>query len=209
MRFQLKTPPLVAACINHLCIYFLCTLCLLFSPAPNYASEATDADTAWTKLREGTAIAIMRHALAPGTGDPANFVVDDCSTQRNLSDEGRSQAGKIGDKFRKNGIASAQIFSSEWCRCQETARILDIGDPKVLPALNSFFQNRSTAQSQTAYLREALPGWLQAGSTPILLVTHQVNIRALTGSFTSSGEILIISLEDDDVVVLASITDEN
>jgi len=169
------------------------------------ASNSDGSDLAWTKLQEGTAIAIMRHALAPGTGDPAGFTLDDCSTQRNLSDKGRDQARAIGDLFREKGVTRAEVFTSEWCRCQETARLLDLGTPERFPAMNSFFQNRQEAQGQTRRLLDALPAWLEQGSPPTVLVTHQVNISALTGSFTSSGEILIIHLADGVVEVLASI----
>lgn len=178
---------------------------LLLATSSGNAAQADEQSSAWAQLKDGTAIAIMRHALAPGTGDPTEFVLNDCTTQRNLSDEGRTQSRSIGELFRGRGILNANILSSEWCRCLETARLLDIGKPDTFSALNSFFQNRSAAADQTRHLRQALSTWLRSESTPTVLVTHQVNISALTGSFTNSGEILIISLQGDDVVVLASI----
>ncbi len=168
-------------------------------------THADDIDAAWSKLRNGSAVAIMRHALAPGFSDPAGFDVDDCSTQRNLSEEGRTQARKIGQLFRDQGIDAAQVISSQWCRCVDTADLLDLGTVATLPALNSFFENRSVADAQTEALRAALVEWIQPGSTPSVLVTHQVNIRALTQTSTSSGEILIVTLDDDQMTVLASI----
>ncbi|MFK7857931.1 MAG: histidine phosphatase family protein [Granulosicoccus sp.] len=184
---------------------FISTAWLTLVVANSQASDEQATSNAWQQLQDGKAIAIMRHALAPGTGDPSDFVLENCATQRNLSNEGRSQARVIGDLFRDKGIAAAQVVTSEWCRCQETARLLDLGSPETFATLNSFFQNRRTADRQTMQLREAIPGWLQQGSTPTILVTHQVNISALTGSFTRSGEILIINLVDDEVVVLTSI----
>lgn len=185
--------------------FILCTIHLVFLTTSSRASDQPDMLNAWARLQAGTAVAIMRHALAPGTGDPAHFELGDCSTQRNLSTEGRVQASSIGDLFRSKGIQSANIISSEWCRCRETAQLLNLGKTETFSPLNSFFEDRSSADDQTDQLRKALPAWLTPESQPTVLVTHQVNIRALTGSFTRSGEILIISLNDDDVVVLANI----
>ena len=150
----------------------------------------SNADNLWAAVRSGEAVAMMRHALAPGTGDPAGFDVDDCTTQRNLSVEGREQARRTGDAFRANGIMLAEVKTSAWCRCQDTASLMNLGTPEVLPPLNSFFQNRGQRDPQTDALRQ----WLAArtGSEPLVLVTHQVNITALTGAFASSGEIVVI-----------------
>ena len=168
------------------------------------AAHANDSEKLWEALRQGTAFAIMRHALAPGTGDPANFKVGDCSTQRNLSDTGRKQAREIGDRFRSNGITSANVFTSQWCRCRETAELLALGPVKELPSLNSFFQKFERREVQTKALREWLSKDRPKG--PLVLSTHQVNISALTGSFTSSGEIVVAQIEGDGTVkVLGSI----
>ncbi len=152
-----------------------------------------DEDELWTALREGTAFGMMRHALAPGFGDPENFKVDDCTTQRNLSDEGRKQAQEIGQRFRDRGIKRLTLFSSAWCRCRETAELLDLGPVTTLDSLNSFFQARENREPQTA----ALKTWLAANSfdTPVILVTHQVNISALTGEYADSGDIIIMRRE--------------
>lgn len=185
----------------------LCSALLLFSlVGPAQAQDLqTDENAAWKRVLDGSAVAIMRHALAPGTGDPIDFSVENCATQRNLSDTGRSQARAIGKLFRANNIDKAKVFSSEWCRCRDTAELLDLGTPEALPVLNSFFADRSTAGTQTAQLREKLANWLTKPSMPALLVTHQVNISALTDRFTRSGEILIITLEQGELNVLASI----
>jgi phosphohistidine phosphatase SixA len=150
---------------------------------------ANEADI-WAALRKGGHVALLRHAIAPGTGDPNNFVIGDCRTQRNLSDEGRAQAKRIGDRFRANGIASAPVFSSQWCRCLQTARLLTLGPVIDLPSLNSFFENFEQRQPQT----RALKAWLkdQDLRLPQILVTHQVNITALTGIYPSSGELVVV-----------------
>lgn len=137
----------------------------------------------------------MRHALAPGTGDPADFELEDCTTQRNLSDQGREQARRIGDAFEQRGIQVDQVLTSQWCRCRETAELLDMGPVEDFPAINSFFQDRSSEPAQTRATRDYLAG-LTDDLRP-LLVTHQVNISALTGVFPRSGEVIVINVSPD------------
>jgi len=157
--------------------------------------EAVARDDArlWQALRNGEAFAMMRHAIAPGTGDPRNFKLGDCATQRNLSDRGRAQARTAGSLFQSNGVTQASVYSSQWCRCQETARLLNIGSVNDLAPLNSFFRNYDRGAAQTRALRK----WLDAyrGRTPLVLVTHQVNITALTGRGVRSGEIVVVKMK--------------
>lgn len=155
----------------------------------------------WDALKQPGAMAIMRHALAPGTGDPSAFKLGDCATQRNLDARGREQARRIGEAFRARGIAFAQVRSSQWCRTRETAELLDLGPVSDAPSLNSFFQDFSTRERQTRETRELIGS---AGGR-LMLVTHQVNISALTGRGTRSGEILVIRETDGDIEVLGSI----
>lgn len=165
---------------------------------------ASDEKALWQALRTGEAFAIMRHALAPGTGDPANFSLDDCSTQRNLSEDGRAQARKIGERFRQNGIELAKIYTSAWCRCKETAELLALGDVNVLEALNSFWRDQALARKQTQNLKQ----WLTSNESqqPTVLVTHYINILELTGATTSSGEIIVAKIRDDQkIIVLGSL----
>jgi 8-oxo-(d)GTP phosphatase len=133
--------------------------------------------------------ALIRHALAPGTGDPAGLAIGDCSTQRNLSGRGRQQAIRIGKALRHNGLVGAIVFTSQWCRCRQTANLLKLGPVKDLPVLNSFFQQQEKGKAQT----QGLQRWLLARdlSKPVILVTHQVNITELTGVFPDSGEIVV------------------
>ncbi len=144
----------------------------------------------WEALRRPGAIAIMRHALAPGTGDPANFQIDDCSTQRNLDERGRMQARSIGAAFRAEGIAVDRVVSSQWCRCRETAELLGLGNVESLVSLNSFFGRYERSGPQTAATRAFLAA-LPEGQR-VVLVTHQVNISALTGAYPASGEVFVL-----------------
>ena len=178
---------------------------LLLCPAPG--PSAADSTALWDALRSNGHVALLRHAIAPGTGDPSTFVLDDCSTQRNLSDAGRDQATRIGASFRANGIATAQVYSSQWCRCLETAQHLGLGRVQELPILNSFFQQPEGGDAQTRALRQWLAG--QALDTPLVLVTHQVNVTALTGVYPASGELVIIRRTGDgEIVVVGSIETE-
>ncbi|WP_299620857.1 histidine phosphatase family protein [Pelagibius sp.] len=146
------------------------------------------------RLAEPRTHALMRHALAPGTGDPANFALGDCTTQRNLNDAGRAQARAAGAAVRAAGVTVDHLLTSQWCRCEETARLLDLGPVIEEPALNSFFRDRSTAEDQTEAVRQLLAS-LPAEETAVL-VTHQVNITALTGIFPRSGEFILVTVDD-------------
>jgi phosphohistidine phosphatase SixA len=171
------------------CLLALLAWGLLAPPTP---AAAADEAQLFAAVRTGRAAALLRHALAPGTGDPAGFQLEDCATQRNLSDAGRAQARAIGERLRAQGITRAEVYSSQWCRCLETARLLDLGRVTELPALNSFFGDRASAGAQTAALANFLSGGRRAA--PLVLVTHQVNITALTGQPTRSGEIVVVAL---------------
>ncbi|MEM0942934.1 MAG: histidine phosphatase family protein [Pseudomonadota bacterium] len=150
------------------------------------------ADTPLSLLGQPQTHAIMRHALAPGTGDPGNFELRECATQRNLSDRGRAQSRRAGEMIRAAGRGPDQVWSSQWCRCLDTARLMGLGPVEEEPALNSFFRNRAAEDTQTRALRARLDGL--APETTVLMVTHQVNLTALTGAFPTSGEIFVIRL---------------
>ncbi len=172
-----------------------CTLIIGFSINPVHAGDPTSNSvaTAWDALRSGTAVALMRHALAPGTGDPDAFDVNDCATQRNLSDLGRAQAQAIGDLLRENDVSVATVLTSQWCRCVETAKLLNIGNPEEASFLNSFFADRSTESEQTRALERYIRSSIATHKAPVVLVTHQVNISALTRQYASSGDMLIVT----------------
>jgi phosphohistidine phosphatase SixA len=158
------------------------------------AVQAQAKDPVWDTLRAGGKVALIRHTLAPGTGDPPGFVLEDCATQRNLSDEGRAQAVHLGEAFRANQVAVDRVLSSGWCRCVETAT-LAFGSAEVWPTLHSFFQDSSSGPAQTAELRAAVASW--SGPGTLILVTHQVNITELTGIFPQSGEVTVLEPAPD------------
>lgn len=159
---------------------WVCLMLALYGPA-------LAQDDVLALLRVPGTIGIMRHARAPGTGDPSNFKLGDCATQRNLDDAGRDQARRIGARLRAAGIA-APVFTSEWCRTRETAELLELGPVQVLPALNSFFAERGTGAAQTA----AVQAFINGLDGPAVLVTHQVNITALTTVFPADGEMIVL-----------------
>lgn len=169
-------------------------------PEETPAADVADASAAgdiWSRLRQADThyYVLMRHAIAPGTGDPANFQLGDCSTQRNLSAAGRTQARRTGEVFREQGVAVQQILSSEWCRCLETADLMDVGPVEPLPALNSFFQTRAQGPERTRQLREFMIGNRDAPGVTVL-VTHFVNISAIAGSGVSSGALVVMQVND-------------
>ena len=149
----------------------------------------------WVALRRPGHFALIRHALAPGNNDPPGFRLDDCATQRNLSTEGRTQAVRIGNLFRANGIASAHVHSSQWCRCLETANLIRLGEVQPQPLLNSFVQDPARGATQI----EALRPWINQIdlATPTVFVTHQVVVTALSEIFPGSGEIVVMQRTAD------------
>lgn len=146
----------------------------------------------WSQLRQGKGYVILfRHALAPGIGDPANFRLDDCTTQRNLSAEGKQQAMRMGKAFREQNITISKVLSSQWCRCLETARLMDLRQVEALPVLNSFFRDRSTERTQTKQLQQLISTYRDNPGV-IVMVTHQVNITALSNIFPQSGAAVVM-----------------
>lgn len=167
-------------------------------PTPDSSAAIASSDNdIWSRLRQADAhyYVLMRHAIAPGTGDPPNFQLDDCSTQRNLSEEGRLQAERTGEQFRAANVAVQQVLSSEWCRCLETAELMELGPVERLPALNSFFENRARGPEQTEQLQEFMVNNRdEAGVT--LMVTHFVNIGAIANSNVTSGALVVMQVND-------------
>ena len=131
-------------------------------------------------------VLMLRHALAPGFGDPSNFQLRDCSTQRILDEVGREQSRQIGNAFRDAGLRFEGVYSSQWCRCLETAQLINMGKVQKLIGLNSFFQGIVPREATLASLRKFLQDLPPDGDL-VLLVTHQVTISAITGMGVSSG----------------------
>ena len=134
-------------------------------------------------------VIFLRHALAPGLGDPLDFIKEDCSTQRNLNDEGRSQARLIGDYLKKSNIRFSEILTSEWCRCIDTAKELDLGQWETFSGLNSFFQGHEKKYQVMDKLWKKIDSL--NFSDLVLFVTHQVVITEITGEVPRSGEMVL------------------
>lgn len=165
---------------------------------PALASEAA----AWQALAEG-AIVLFRHANAPGTGDPAQFRLEDCATQRNLDETGREQARRWGQRFRARGLSPGRVVSSRWCRARETADLAFPGQRRDEPAFDSFFEAPQQRDAATRAAQAVLAGW--QGPGPLVVVTHQVNITALTGIVPRSGEGVVIRLHAGRVEVIGQL----
>lgn len=141
-------------------------------------------------LRAGACVVLIRHAATEaGIGDPVNFTLGDCRTQRNLSAAGRDQSRRIGQWFKSRQLRPRAVYASAWCRGRDTAE-LAFGAHTVLPALNSTFNNDTQPEPLTFILRSRLQT-IPTGSFEVW-VTHQVNITALTGEFTAMGEALVV-----------------
>jgi broad specificity phosphatase PhoE len=164
----------------------IATLLLL---APLLLAGPALAQSDWPAVQEGTVV-LFRHANAPGIGDPANFKLDDCSTQRNLDATGRAQARRIGEQFRQRGINVTQVWNSQWCRARETAQLAFPGVAADSAPFNSFFEDAARSEEQTAAALQLLQRW--QGPGVLVVFTHQVNITALTGIFPASGAGVII-----------------
>jgi len=144
-------------------------------------------------LKDGQHVLLMRHADAPGYGDPPGYVISQCSTQRNLGDYGKRQAKAIGIWLTNQGIQKAGVFSSPWCRCLDTASLLNKGSIKIEPSLGSFFDNMSLEKRQTKELEGFIKSELAKKSkVPLILVTHHVNIEAYTGKVVGVGDMVLV-----------------
>lgn len=164
---------------------FLSVLTLFFVGTRDLRAD----EAAFNALRAGGHAILMRHADAPGGGDPPGFVLGDCATQRNLSDAGRTQAKRAGEILKAAGVRFDRLLSSRWCRTLETARLLGVGAVEPYAPLDSFFSDAAAGPGRTS----AVAGQLQEiGARTYMMVTHQVNITALTGIFPASGEMIVV-----------------
>ena len=145
-------------------------------------------------MKSGGHILMIRHAYAPGSGDPANFKIGDCATQRNLNNRGRVQARAIGEWLRSKGIKDAKVYSSQWCRCQETATLLGLGPVEELPALNSFYGMPQNREPNIKTLRSFIAN-LPADGELIIFVTHFVTILEIAEEGVSPGEGVVLKLK--------------
>ena len=154
-------------------------------------SRAVADETLWQLLRGGGQVVLMRHAVTtPGVGDPAGFKLDDCSTQRNLTDAGRDDARRVGATFKSRGIPVGSVLSSPWCRCLETAR-LAFGTAEPWEPLSNLFDNRAGEAEQLRALRE-LAGRRPSGGN-VVLVTHGSVVLPLTGIQPAPAELVVLT----------------
>ena len=167
--------------LNYLIIIFIC-----INPTVKADSKKTLID----ELQKGGKLIFIRHAYAPGGGDPDNFDINNCNTQRNLSDRGRIQSQKIGNFFEKNKISIGKVYSSEWCRCKETASIA-FKKYETKKFLNSFFSSKfaNNRKKQIIDFDEFLINWDKDQN--LIFVTHYVVIYEILNYAPSSGEIVV------------------
>jgi phosphohistidine phosphatase SixA len=158
------------------------------------AAGAATAGDPVDSLNDGGRVLMIRHAYAPGTGDPADFTIGDCTTQRNLSEQGRAQARAIGAWLRQRGVTSARVYSSQWCRCLETAELIDLGPVVELPALNSFYQRPRDRKPNLEALQAFLAEQPKDGKL-IVLVTHYVTISGIADVGVGSGKGVVLRLD--------------
>lgn len=170
---------------------------LLLAPA----AHATDAG--WALLRDGGRVVLMRHARTNGSGDPANFDVEKCNTQRNLSERGKQQAGQIGSLFAARAAPVERVLSSRYCRCLDTARIAFESEPEPFAALDPPDADPRRQAAQLAAIVAEVRDY--SGSDNMVMVTHLEDIEALTGIAPREGEAVIVTAEGDGLRVLGRI----
>jgi len=156
----------------------------------NISLKANSNDKAQILLKEGGKLIFIRHAIAPGGGDPVDFDILRCETQRNLSKEGIAQSKNIGKFFSENNIQIDKVLSSEWCRCKQTAKYA-FNKYETRSFLNSFFSAKfaSNKNKQIYDLKRYINEW--SGDNNLVLVTHYVTIQEVLNVTSSSGELII------------------
>ena len=165
-------------------------LLILFLLIVFFSIRLSASDNVVEKLKEGGKIVMIRHAYAPGSGDPSNFLIENCFTQRNLSKEGIQQSKIIGNFFKKNNIPIYIVLSSEWCRCKDTA-FYAFKNFKTNSFLNSFYDSRfqNNKEKQIMELKDYIKEW--KGNKNLIFITHYVVINEILNISSHSGEIII------------------
>jgi len=165
-------------------------LCAL-TGAPGAAAAS---DELWALLKGGGQVILMRHAITtPGVGDPPGMRLDNCSTQRNLTDDGRRHAREAGAALRARGVAVDRVVSSPWCRCLETAR-LAFGSAEASPALGNLYGRSANSAQQVRALQALIAA--RRGTGNLVLVSHGSTISALTGEYLDTAEMLVVTPQD-------------
>jgi broad specificity phosphatase PhoE len=153
-------------------------------------------DIPWDRLREGRLVLLMRHgSTEPGLGDPPGYRLDDCRTQRNLSDAGRAEARHVGERLREARVPIAKVYTSPWCRCRETAQ-LAFGMAEDWEPLSSFFDFPDREADATRTVLKRIAGYVRHPERGnVVMVTHNVNIAAITKQ--SVGPAAIVPVRPD------------
>lgn len=168
--------------LRNLLTFVLCALGLIGVVRADLLSDLTD----------GQHVLMIRHADAPGVGDPAGYKLDQCATQRNLGEYGRRQSVAIGQWLADRKVQSAKMFSSAWCRCIDTATLMNKGPVKIEVALGSFFDDMRQRDTQNRAFQSLIAANLKAyPKQPLIYVTHHVNIEAFTGQAIGVGDIVV------------------
>ena len=157
---------------------------------------------AWQALEQG-GVALIVHAHAEGVDDPYKFRLGDCSTQINLSETGRNQAKRIGNRFREHGIEVGIVLHSRWCRTKETASLAFPGITYIVSSIDSFRMRPEHQQFYTKKLKDIISKW--NGSDALVLMTHPENIFALTGVNAPSGEAVVMQSLESNIEVVGRI----
>jgi phosphohistidine phosphatase SixA len=156
------------------------------------AGAADDPAALWALLKEGGRVALIRHAAtAGGAGDPPGFRLEDCATQRNLIEKGREDAKALGERFRAHGIRVDKVLSSEWCRCRDTAALMDLGAVEIASTFNNAFTLRDRVDQLTAGARAIVAAWRGPGT--LVVHTHGANLRPLTGIDPGEGGMVVVT----------------
>jgi phosphohistidine phosphatase SixA len=180
-------------------VAWLVALAVVASGVP---ATAADGDQLWTLLKGGGQAILIRHAITtPGVGDPPGFRLEDCATQRNLTDEGRAHARRLGEAFRARGIPVERVLSSPWCRCLETARLAFNVSPEVSTPLGNLFGRPESHDGQVRQLRPMLSAPRPAGN--LVLITHGSTIQAVTGINPATAEMVIVTPQGPDRFAVA------
>ena len=163
----------------------------------------------WDKL-QGTNpkgyVLLLRHTLAPGVADPENFKLDDCSTQRNLSQVGRDDAKSVGQWLKRLDIKIARVESSRWCRAKETAQLLDIGKVRLNSNLDSLLQSKDPVKAiQSVRVKKQIVDYRNKSGL-LVLVGHYINIGAVTGVGVESGEGVLVKADSKGVLKIVGYT---
>ena len=169
-------------------------LFIAFMLAAGSAVAADETAPAWAALAGDGHVALIRHGSAPGApGDPKGFRLDDCKTQRNLSDQGRADARALGERFRAQRVKVGKVISSQWCRCRQTAELMNIGPVEEAPTFNNAFVLSAKRDTLTEGARAAIAAW--RGPGVLVVVTHGQNILALLGIHPAEGEVVVVAPE--------------